>query len=369
MRIAQRMGLDNDGTSLGLAPFEAEMRRRLWWQLLILDNRVAEISGAPGSVTSCSWSTHLPSNVNDNDLFPGTRNGLVESERLTEMLFFSLQCEIFEFTREFRATLGSPTSTKEKVIDAFEVHLENKYLKHCDPSAPIHSISVLMVRLEVWKLRSGMFSTRIPPKMRHQTPPKEKDVAFSASLSALESHNAMLSTASIQNFVWYAFTNPPFPAYLCLLCELRTRTDGELADRAWNQIAKHAENRRKHSSWDHARKSSRIRLAIAGLTVKAWEARERARLHFQPALPVPGFISGLRQLASKRCQTNSHGGDTGLLGGVFDFFEPGGMPSLDSGMDAPFPSDASLMEWPIYNDFMQGDAISTQDFWQGAGSM
>jgi len=46
IRIAQRVGLNTDGTTFGLLPFEVEMRRRLWWQLILIDHRVSELSGA-----------------------------------------------------------------------------------------------------------------------------------------------------------------------------------------------------------------------------------------------------------------------------------------------------------------------------------
>jgi hypothetical protein len=40
-RIAQMMGLQRDGAKCGLRPFESEIRRRVWWQLCMLDSRAA----------------------------------------------------------------------------------------------------------------------------------------------------------------------------------------------------------------------------------------------------------------------------------------------------------------------------------------
>ncbi|KAL8634535.1 MAG: hypothetical protein Q9228_007870, partial [Teloschistes exilis] len=45
LRIAQRMGLHRDGADLKLPPLETEIRRRLWWQILLLEVRAAEFSG------------------------------------------------------------------------------------------------------------------------------------------------------------------------------------------------------------------------------------------------------------------------------------------------------------------------------------
>jgi hypothetical protein len=43
VRLGQTMGLHRDGITLGLSPFETEMRRRLWWHLVHLDFRAADM--------------------------------------------------------------------------------------------------------------------------------------------------------------------------------------------------------------------------------------------------------------------------------------------------------------------------------------
>lgn len=42
VRLAQSLGMHRDGSALNLAPFEAEMRRRLWWNICILDTPASE---------------------------------------------------------------------------------------------------------------------------------------------------------------------------------------------------------------------------------------------------------------------------------------------------------------------------------------
>jgi hypothetical protein len=41
VRIAQTIGIHRDGSHFALTPFEIEMRRRLWWQVCILDARAS----------------------------------------------------------------------------------------------------------------------------------------------------------------------------------------------------------------------------------------------------------------------------------------------------------------------------------------
>lgn len=54
VRIAQRMGLHSEAHNKEFPPFEAEMRRRLWWQIVLFDSRIGEMAGSKDS------SMHLP---------------------------------------------------------------------------------------------------------------------------------------------------------------------------------------------------------------------------------------------------------------------------------------------------------------------
>lgn len=42
VRLAQSLGMHRDGDALNLSPFDAEMRRRLWWGICILDTPASE---------------------------------------------------------------------------------------------------------------------------------------------------------------------------------------------------------------------------------------------------------------------------------------------------------------------------------------
>lgn len=41
VRIAQNLGIHRDGSHFNVSPFEIEMRRRLWWQICLLDARAS----------------------------------------------------------------------------------------------------------------------------------------------------------------------------------------------------------------------------------------------------------------------------------------------------------------------------------------
>jgi hypothetical protein len=61
VRIAQTLGIHRDGSHFNLPPFEIEMRRRLWWQVLILDARSSEDHGCDPTVVEAQFDTKMVS--------------------------------------------------------------------------------------------------------------------------------------------------------------------------------------------------------------------------------------------------------------------------------------------------------------------
>ena len=89
VRIGQRIGLHRESASRAVSVFEAEMRRRLWWQILILDFRSAQLSGSKVEADGQNFQTKRPLNVNDSDLTPSMKEPPVEHPGITDMLFCS----------------------------------------------------------------------------------------------------------------------------------------------------------------------------------------------------------------------------------------------------------------------------------------
>jgi hypothetical protein len=87
IRIAFRLGLhrDQDPTAPTLSQYETELRRRLWWQICILDVRTALDGGTDPSLYEHMFNVLLPSNVNDADLQASLRDRPTEIHGRTEM--------------------------------------------------------------------------------------------------------------------------------------------------------------------------------------------------------------------------------------------------------------------------------------------
>jgi hypothetical protein len=59
VRIGQTLGIHRDGSHFKLPPFEIEMRRRLWWQVCILDARASEDHGCDPTIVEAQYDTKM----------------------------------------------------------------------------------------------------------------------------------------------------------------------------------------------------------------------------------------------------------------------------------------------------------------------
>ncbi|KAI9762328.1 MAG: hypothetical protein M4579_000477 [Chaenotheca gracillima] len=308
IRIAQSMGLERDGSSLGLPPFEAEMRRRIWWLLKTHDFRTAELCGLPKfrDLDAGADSTKGPTNVNDDQLYPGMPAPLADSSTLTDVVFIALRRELFSFAAariaKFRQqgkdssqfnlhASGSDKTEIEKSFREVEEVLEMKYLRYCDPSQPLHLMTMLTARSAMNNIR---FLTNHPRRWAsiEQTPLSERQTVWEVSIKLLEQHNMMQSNPQLKQFAWHATYFLQWHVFIHILDTLRANPLEADAEKAWQLIGNTYE-----SNPDMVFDSRKpIHVAVGNLCAKAYSAREAALQHETSCPPpIPEFIMQLRQ--------------------------------------------------------------------------
>jgi len=358
------MGLNYDGTSYGLLPYEVEMRRRLWWQIVIIDSRAAEVSGASSRHTmlTYSWTTKLPSNVNDSDLSPEMRDPPIDNPGLTEMVFVLLRYEIAHYIQEAGVTFD------RKKLDEFEAYIEGRYLKYCNFSIPLHFISALTTKSSIIKLRMTPYYPRrmIGPDV----PQKDKDALFLGSLEIFENHNKLLATNMVKKFAWNVYKNFPFAAFVYLLREVRNRPIGELSDRTWQAFEEAVHGRVASDSRKRSTQDSPLHLALGNLTIKAWEPREAVLQQYQLGIHTPEFIARLREEISSKKSNASTSSSTSSLTPAESLGQPMGFSwentnfvNQSNGFDPSFSltPDATTINWSYWGDYMQTDNAQPDD--------
>ena len=308
VRIAQGMGLERDGVFLGLPPFETEMRRRIWWVLKTHDFRTAELCGLAKfrDIDTGAESTKWPTNVNDNQLFPGMPSLPTESNTLTDMAFVALRYELTNFAAgriaSFRQqgkdssrwnlhALGSDKAKIDGASKELEEILETKYLRYCDPSQPLHLMTMLIGRSAMNIVR---FLTHHPRRWAsiEQTPVSERQWGWEICIKLLEQHNMLQSNPQLKQFAWNAAYNLQWHAFIHVLDTLRAYPLIVDAEKAWQIIGKTYENN-PDMVFD-TKKPTHV--AVGNLCLKAYSAREATsqNANIYPP-PTPQFILQLRQ--------------------------------------------------------------------------
>ncbi|KIW80928.1 hypothetical protein Z517_03951 [Fonsecaea pedrosoi CBS 271.37] len=308
-RIAQGMGVHRDGTVLGLPPFETEMRRRLWWQINLLDFRAAELSGFGGLTEVNWWNTKVPSNVNDVEIWPGMKEPPVEQTRPTEMVVCLLHYSVGAFWRRKLLEAGTPeedlnramqrwvaTKTlaeKDAFVDEFQANLEEKVLRYCDPSIPLEMMALIYGRSMCKSIR---FMSHHPRRYANQEdiPDSERRLLWKTSMALMEADNLVHSHRSLQRFSWHIDAGFAWHSFIFALGELIARPTGEGRDEAWIQIEDVFKN---HPAFVSDQKKP-LHIAIGNLCLKAWRARQKAQEEDPQGLQwldTPQFILQLRK--------------------------------------------------------------------------
>ncbi|KIX96500.1 uncharacterized protein Z520_07766 [Fonsecaea multimorphosa CBS 102226] len=306
-RIGQGMGLHRDGTNLGVSPFETEMRRRLWWQITTLDFRSAELSGSGRSGEFSLSDTLVPSNVNDEDIYPEMKEPPISHTRPTEMISCLLRCELGNYWKEkFRQRsnvalevlrIDSPSSTyleeRDSFINELEQRLEEKFLRYCDPSNPIQFMAIIIGRGAINSMRLMAHHPRKWPNGK-EIPAAEKEYLWNVSMSLFEGVNLAHSSKQLRRFMWHTRVFFVWQAFIYILSELKERTLGDDVDKAWQEID---EIYRHHPQFVTDYKKP-LHVAVGSLCLKAYSAREKAlRETTNGVFPkvIPEYIKQLRE--------------------------------------------------------------------------
>ncbi|KAI1106628.1 hypothetical protein F4804DRAFT_340341 [Jackrogersella minutella] len=305
VRLAQRIGLHRDGAQFNLSPFEVEERRRLWWTLAGFDRRIGELCGSIITAISNGGNCKLPLNINDADLHLHAKDPPPPHTGATEMMFSLARLEFAKAPGNDKMKGQMSESNPHAVssvadhrlsgyLERLSTYMEDTYLRFCDPKVPLHYMTLLMTRANFCKLKivSGFF--RVALTSPAPLPVAEREELFIEAIKMIEYDSMMQARENLKGFLWYTQMHFPFPAYICLLTELRHRTTGELCERAWETICEHADRRKMTS---HMR--SPMHLSFSPLFVKAWDAREAAEAALGRTLAPPRLITHMRQITSR----------------------------------------------------------------------
>lgn len=243
IRIAQSLGLHRDGKRLGLPPFQAEIRRRLWWHLLSRDSRAAEDYGLENTNSSLLTSdVDLPANINDCDITPEMEEVPRPRKGWTQMTFSLVNIGLGKAMQEITvlATSSSPSSppseeARKRVIQETTAAAEEQ-LSNCNPIIPQQRLTLFCTR---FLIRKTDFVTRVQWILLQKRAGLDPDFASEENLlEALDilEPRMFLDDEMLKQFSWTMKAYPQYHILMYVLLHLCLQPEGPSVDRAWRAV-------------------------------------------------------------------------------------------------------------------------------------
>ncbi|EMC93006.1 hypothetical protein BAUCODRAFT_37934 [Baudoinia panamericana UAMH 10762] len=245
IRVAGTMGLARDGSVLRLPPFESEMRRRLWFALVYLDARTAELVGQDGDLLVQNYDVHLPANLNDSQLFPDMQRLPESKPGATEMVYVMFRAIVPSTIKstiglagaggtwkQMRAS-GIPATYKATVVEALESMFNEEFLSFCDPTVPLQRFTMNAVQTILTKFRlvGNISPSRSPVNADPADVVSENE--FEQSMKMMQLQLDLFLDPSLQKWRWHWQGQFQWYALAVLIRQTRLREPSAKTSRAW----------------------------------------------------------------------------------------------------------------------------------------
>ncbi|KAI9150610.1 Pyriculol/pyriculariol biosynthesis cluster transcription factor [Paramyrothecium foliicola] len=299
IRIAQGMGIHSESALAKCSVFEAEMRRRLWWALVLYDSRRSEMADHKDSSLSPLWDCHVPISINDSELRqemkatpPQASNGSTES------VFIFIRSTLADFVRHTPSHLDFTNPALKPIakdlpyggnLAAFEDMIERKYLQSCDVDSPVHFITVWTARAYLAKAQLLEHYTKLSSSGASKTE-KQLDEGLRLAFKMMECDTKMMTSPLTIGSRWLLQPYFPFPAYMHILQDLRRRPLSRLAEEAWKIMSSNYEVR----FYPQDGPLSPLARSFGRVVIHSWGALEAVSKTKQP-LATPPIVVGAKE--------------------------------------------------------------------------
>ncbi|KAI9712728.1 MAG: hypothetical protein M1820_001350 [Bogoriella megaspora] len=354
IRIAQHMGIHSESANSKYTTLEAEMRRRLWWSLVLFDSRLSEMSDSRTTMLMPTWDCKTPTNVNDFDLRPEMKGSPPNHVNATEAMFIVVRSEMADFLRycAFYFDFISPAlkplakdgqrgpTTEGGEMEISERMMEDKYLKSCNPEIPLHFVTLWSARWTLAKNRLLEHYSKYSRPSVQQTD-AQRDAAVYYALHMFECDTKLRTSPLSKGFLWHIDMQFPFQAYVHILQDLRRRPFAKHASRAWQAMNDNFGTR----FMDKPPEDNPLIKIMGKLIVQAWGARVAGQSESAESEEPPTIVTATKQQVTQMTPESGYGSleqrsdAAGMGNDDFAMFMP--MPMEAAGHSSPY-----VFGWP-----------------------
>jgi hypothetical protein len=337
--MAQSLGIHKDGSAFQLSPFDCELRRRLWWQISILDIRAAEDYGLLSlSVAISKDMPRYPSNINDKDIWPGMTEVPISSTDFTDMTLavMRIQCTdlinnqgLYPVKATTEESLLSGIESKrnqlrETSIKMFDLYLSSQSIRE----HPVYEAGLLLWRVSLMKSEFLLMFRAFQSGLIADKEALCKETIESA-VRILENLPQPVSHAAFKRFMWYPKSYPQWYAIGFILQQLYQGNvhDPVLQQRAQAAVEEAFAALEETASDGATQRRGAIWVALCLLKDKALNKSSN---------PSDGGLNSSNSIPSDTALSTPESAGSGQIGSAFDFndfnlgnFEPIDMSLFD----------------------------------------
>ena len=328
------MGIHNEWALAKCNAFEAEMRRRLWWPLILFDTRIGEIANFKPVTLDPTWDCKVPLNVNDSELRQEMKGPPAIQGKSTEAIFAVVRSELGDYIRHTvyhlsftnpalkaiaKEVQNDPAPEGDELVKLEEM-IENQYLQSCDQENPIHFMTIWTTRAYLAKCRLLEHHSSYSSSSMSRTE-AQRDTATLHALRLLECDTKIMTSPLTKGFTWLNQSNFPFPAYIQIVQDLRRRPTRKHARQAWEVMSNNYE------AWFGPQliDDSPFFHIFMRIVLQAWEACEAASMNCGEILTPPRIVSSIKHIQAqaghvRNTDTQQPNNNTGM--GVDEFPTP-----------------------------------------------
>ncbi|KAI0402688.1 hypothetical protein F4802DRAFT_341414 [Xylaria palmicola] len=244
IRIAVGMGLHRDGSHFSnVSPFDAEIRRRVWYHICFLDARVGDCQVFNVGIRDNMFDTQQPSNFNDIDITPDMVSLPAPKDGCTESTLCVLRCKLWHFAHKFRSSITvEPFSNEASTAYRLEVLTEirksiavdiKQYLK--PDETHFHLLIETIIALEL-----SRFGQIIHVANNFKSPHvgDKPHRAFALAMANLEHIFRFAEQPSTAQWGWYLYGCIQWHTMSTILVCLSTSPWGAMSETAWGLAKK-----------------------------------------------------------------------------------------------------------------------------------
>ncbi|GAB1310446.1 hypothetical protein MFIFM68171_00656 [Madurella fahalii] len=238
IRMAECMGLHQDGSAYGLSPLETHVRRLIWHQLCFLDIRTCEAQGPKPTIRRDEYTTKFPLNCDEAELTPHTMVAPAMAERWTPALLSIIRFEVNAMMRTIWANRSRPEPKKLTLtsmlakVEKFRKRMFDKYNRFLDEQVPIQKYTKLVMQLLMYRLHA-MILHPFHANARHPLPDKLNGLLITSGIFIIETAIQLESSALFRDWAWYLGAYQQYQIALLLATEIYYRPDNKDAQRIW----------------------------------------------------------------------------------------------------------------------------------------